>query len=136
GARVLVSGRGRENPRLKHTQWIHDREALETRARMATTELGWSRLDDVVLSTRTTDGEDRELLEGLITNFYVAVRDNCVETAEDDVLVGVGRALVIQACDDLDIPVIFKAPRFSERRSWQTAFLTSTCLVDAVRREA
>ena len=66
---VLVYGEGRENARCKHTQWIKDRVPLETHMAHLMETRG-EPIHEVLLS-KATQGEDRLLLEGLITNFFV-----------------------------------------------------------------
>lgn len=58
--------------------------------------------------------------------YAVTVQDGSVVTAADGVLHGSTRELVLRACEELQIPVIFQAPRFCEWERWQAAFVTST----------
>lgn len=66
---VLIHGAARSNAQCKHTQWIHDRVALEALTRQVATARG-APIHETILS-RTSDSGDCLLLEGLITNFFV-----------------------------------------------------------------
>lgn len=123
---VLVHGDGRDNARCKHTQWISDRVPIEEYVAQLAKERG-APIHEVLLS-RPGPGDDRLLLEGLITNFYV-VKDGTLFTAGDRVLEGSTRELVLKACKELAIPVVLEAPKLSERASWQAAFVTSAVRV-------
>lgn len=48
-------------------------------------------------------------------------------TADDGVLHGSTRELVLAACRDLEIPVVFEPPRLSDHANWAAAFVTSAC---------
>ncbi|KAL7694140.1 putative aminotransferase class IV, aminotransferase-like, PLP-dependent enzyme [Plasmopara halstedii] len=121
---VLVYGEGRVNARLKHTQWIEDRVPIEKYAAELAKMRGES-IQEVILS-KCGPGGDRLLLEGLVSNFFV---DGAVYTADEGVLQGSTRELVLKACADLKIPVILEAPKLSERKLWQAAFVTSVVRV-------
>ncbi|KAL3662713.1 hypothetical protein V7S43_012119 [Phytophthora oleae] len=123
---VLVYGEGRANARCKHTQWIEYRVPIETRVAQLTKTRG-EPIHEVILS-KTGPRGDRLLLEGLITNFFV-VKDNTLYTADEGVLQGSTRELVLKACRDLEIPVVLEAPKLSERALWQAAFVTSAVRV-------
>ncbi|GAB9469950.1 Aminotransferase, class iv [Globisporangium polare] len=120
---VLINGPPRPNPLCKHTSWIADRVPLEEHTSQISATHG--PIHETILSSSTGGGgDDARLLEGLITNFFV-VQDGSVMTAADGVLHGSTRELVLRACEELEIPVIFQAPRFCERERWQAAFVTS-----------
>ena len=55
-----------------------------------------------------------------------AVCDDRVYTADEGVLEGSVRKLVLDACRELSIPVVLEPPKLSERTLWQAAFITST----------
>lgn len=123
---ILVHGEARANARCKHTQWIKDREPLEKYAAQLAETQGES-IHEVVLSQSGPEN-DRILLEGLVTNFFV-VKGGTVYTADKDVLQGSTREMVLKACIDLEIPVALEAPKLSERQQWQAAFVTSVVRV-------
>ncbi|CAH0521338.1 unnamed protein product [Peronospora belbahrii] len=129
---VLVYGEGRKNARCKHTQWIKDRVPIENYMEHLIQTRGES-IHEVLLS-EAAEGDERLLLEGLITNFFV-VKDGQLVTAGTNVLEGSTRELVLKACRDLSIPVVFQAPKLSERHLWQAAFVTSAVriVVDVTR---
>uniref|UniRef100_K3WW27 Aminotransferase class IV n=1 Tax=Globisporangium ultimum (strain ATCC 200006 / CBS 805.95 / DAOM BR144) TaxID=431595 RepID=K3WW27_GLOUD len=116
---VLIHGEARANATCKHTKWITDRIPLEEYTGQVASSHG--PIHETILCQYDVERDDTVLLEGLITNFFV-VRNGTVYTSKDDVLLGSTRALVLKACGDLGIPVIFEAPRLSERDAW-----TDTC---------
>ncbi|KAF1326498.1 Aminotransferase, class iv, partial [Globisporangium splendens] len=119
---VLIHGKARANAICKHTKWIADRIPLEEYTSQVAASHG--SIHETILGRYDAERDDTVLLEGLITNFFV-VKNGTVYTAKDDVLLGSTRALVLKACKDLGIPVIFEAPRLSERDTWTAAFVTS-----------
>ncbi|OWZ04225.1 Thioredoxinlike protein [Phytophthora megakarya] len=123
---VLVYGEGRTNARCKHSQWIEDRIPLEKHM-IQVEETRGEPIHEVLLS-RAGPGGDRLLLEGLITNFFI-VKEGKLYTADEGVLQGSTRELVLKACYDLLIPVVLEAPKLSELDSWQAAFVTSAVRV-------
>ncbi|ETI52000.1 hypothetical protein F443_04765 [Phytophthora nicotianae P1569] len=123
---VLVYGEGRTNARCKHTQWIEDRVPIEKHV-VQLVETRGEPIHEVLLS-KAGPGGDRLILEGLITNFFV-VKGGKLYTADEGVLQGSARELVLKACHDLSIPVVLEAPKLSERDSWQAAFVTSAVRV-------
>ncbi|CAI5725197.1 unnamed protein product [Hyaloperonospora brassicae] len=123
---LLVYGEGRENARCKHSKWIDDRVPLERhRAHVAEKRLG--PIDEILLRRAGRDG-DQLLLEGLVTNFFVVCEDR-VYTADEGVLEGSVRKLVLDACRELSILVVLEPPKLSERTLWQAAFITSVVRV-------
>lgn len=149
GATALVFGGRRGNATCKHSQWVTDRVPIEEHRGQVEAVLGTT-IQEVILSDATTGG-DRLLLEGTVSNLFVGeicrllsvdvvadrltvyvwwtyssvVRQDCVVTAQDDVLLGSTRELVLHACADLGIPVVLEPPKLSEAASWQAAFVTS-----------
>ncbi|KAF0698596.1 Aste57867_10790 [Aphanomyces stellatus] len=114
--RVEVAGQPRNNPLVKDLQWAKDREALYA-AMSPNTE-------EIILM----DPNTRWLYEGSQTNFYV-VQNNRVVTAEEGILKGTMRDLVVESCAALGIPVELRSPRLDEVDEWSGAFLTSTSRV-------
>ncbi|KAG7375929.1 hypothetical protein PHYPSEUDO_014839 [Phytophthora pseudosyringae] len=123
---VLVHGEARANARCKHTRWIEDRVPIEEHVAQLVEARG-EPIHEVLLS-KVGPGGDRLLLEGLVTNFFV-VKDGKLHTADEGVLQGSTRELVLKACRDLSMPVVLEAPKLSERDSWQAAFVTSAVRV-------
>ncbi|OQS06209.1 hypothetical protein THRCLA_01734 [Thraustotheca clavata] len=121
---TIVLGSPRCNPEVKHVEWIHDRKPLEELATRKAKELGISSFGEVLLSRLDTKTGNTELLEGLITNFFV-VQDRRLYTAPNDVLLGSTRALVFEACEKLGIQVVLHAPIMEQCDLWEAAFVTS-----------
>ncbi|KDO24001.1 hypothetical protein SPRG_10698 [Saprolegnia parasitica CBS 223.65] len=110
---VEVAGTPRKNPLVKDLQWAKDRQALYDAMRPDTEEL--------VLMEPST----RLLYEASQSNFFV-VQDETVVTADDGILKGTMRDLVLEACDALSIPVRLTPPSMDDAPRWSGAFLTST----------
>lgn len=145
-ASVLVNGPGRLNVSCKHSRWIEERVPLEKHMADVNALHGLC-INETLLSKMESGSDDKLLLEGLVTNFFVStccffhriimlwtqsfflwpfvVKDSKVFTAGSDVLIGSTRELVLKACAELDIDVVLEAPRLSERHTWQAAFVTS-----------
>ncbi|XP_021715789.1 uncharacterized protein LOC110683703 isoform X2 [Chenopodium quinoa] len=139
-ARLAVVGCRRDFAEAKYSDWARLRKPLEMLRPPSATEL--------LLS----DNGD-QILEGSITNFFV-VRfkgDNEVtekrsinrgtlqsyelQTApvKDGVLPGVIRQLVIEICLSKGIAIREESPSWSERDSWEEAFVTSFHLLTVVK---
>ena len=69
--------------------------------------------------------EDGHILEASSSNFYV-VRQGAVWTADDGVLEGITRKIVLQLIDDLDIPLRLQAIPLQELADYDEAFLSSS----------
>lgn len=65
------------------------------------------------------------LLEGSQTNFY-AIRDGKIFTAEDGILKGTVRSLVLEVCEENDIPVVLTPPSLNDVDDWEGCFISST----------
>lgn len=128
-AHVAVLGSGRDLPLAKYSVWASAREALEKAKPAGATE--------IVLSN---DGDG--LLEGSVTNFFVVAMnpDLEVQTAAlgDGVLPGVIRQLVIEVCEEDQIPIRQVIPSWQSRGTWIDAFVTSSLRivqpVESIRR--
>ena len=68
---------------------------------------------------------DGFLLEGLTSNFFAICQDE-IRTAEQAVLAGITRSLVLEAARRLGLPVRFQPVHLSELAALQEAFLTSS----------
>lgn len=109
---VQLRGSPRSQPAVKNTRWVTDRRPLE-RGRDA----GFA---ETVLSRRGC------LYEGLISNFFVVSEDGTVVTAPDAVVYpGTMRSFVIQACQKLDVPVVFSPPDCRNWSTFRAAFVTN-----------
>lgn len=108
---VAIGGPARENARVKDVKWVHDRKAhVNTDA------------EETLLLSK--DG--LTILEGSQTNFFAVLPNGTVFTAGDGILEGTVRAVVIDACQELKIPLIFEAPKVSDIDIFTEAFIAST----------
>ncbi|ETV70966.1 hypothetical protein H257_13699 [Aphanomyces astaci] len=114
--KVEVAGQPRSNPLVKDLQWAKDRQALYDAMTPGT--------EEIILMDPTT----RRLYEGSQTNFFV-VQNNAVVTAEEGILKGTMRDLVLESCATLKIPVELRSPSLDEVDEWSGAFVTSTSRV-------
>ncbi|XP_021859738.1 uncharacterized protein [Spinacia oleracea] len=133
GARLAVVGCRRDFAEAKYSDWARLRKPLEMLRPPFATEL--------LLS----DNGDR-ILEGTITNFFVVRFKGNIEASgkssfndgsllsyelqtapvNDGVLPGVIRQLVIEICLSKGIAVREVSPSWSERDSWEEAFVTNS----------
>lgn len=107
---VLVRGAARHNPAAKTTDWMVDRQALET-----------SLPAGVFTGILVSDGG--ELLEGLSSNFY-AILDGELWTASAGVLPGIAQQIVLEVAPAV-LPVRREAPLTADLPRVAEAFLTS-----------
>lgn len=114
--KVEVRGSPRENASAKNSAWVADRAPLESL--MAEAEV--APINELLL----INSED-EILEGSQTNFY-AIIDGKVHTAQDGILEGTVRRLVLDVCRNEGIPVLLRPPSLKDLESWQGALLSST----------
>ncbi|CAK4674358.1 unnamed protein product [Aphanomyces euteiches] len=114
--KVEVAGQPRNNPLVKDLQWAKDRQALYDAMTPGTEEI-------ILMDPKT-----QWLYEGSQTNFYVVQGDRVV-TAEEGILKGTMRDLVIESCAALNIPIDYRSPSLDEIDSWTGAFITSTSRV-------
>jgi len=109
-------GSGRALPLAKYSAWASARESLEKAKPVGATE---------ILLSNDGDG----LLEGSVTNFFVVAMNPGVEVQTaalgDGVLPGVIRQLVIEVCEEDEIPIREVMPSWQSRETWTEAFVTS-----------
>lgn len=121
---AAILGPPRDIPIAKDTAWVSDREYLEAMRPAGACEC--------LLSTKNGN-----VLEGMITNFYVIRKmqrphseecDLLLQTASIDegVVWGTLRLRVLEACQRLGIKVEERAPSIHERHTWNEAFLTNS----------
>lgn len=121
-----VRGEGRQNPHIKHSQWVRDREDLERYRVGAGGEVALSRPSSSSSSSAAA-GAGRELLEGLVTNLFALHKGTLRTPAEDGILPGHMRQMAINAAKSLNIPVDTTTPlKISEISEWDEAFLTGS----------
>ncbi|RLN70963.1 hypothetical protein BBJ28_00019829 [Nothophytophthora sp. Chile5] len=111
--KLEVMGLPRHNATAKDSAWIRERKTIYDR--MA------SDVEEVILMDPAT----HQLLEGSQTNFY-AIQDGAVYTAEDGILKGTVRSLVLEVCAENHIPVKLLPPSLDDMERWQACFISST----------
>lgn len=109
---AAVARAGRERAHVKDSAW-----AAEARVLRAAAPEG---AEEVVM-----EGADGRIGEGLSSNFFAVLRGE-VWTAEDGVLAGTVRSLVLDACRDLGVPVRLEGPRAADAASFEGALVSST----------
>lgn len=116
---ACILGRKRTIPTVKYTDWVREREILKT---IKPPDCG-----EILLA----DERDGSILEGMVSNFYALVQQGetvVLQTApvESLALPGISRKCVLQACQELGIPVQETPPKVGERSSWLGAFVTNS----------
>lgn len=69
--------------------------------------------------------KDSRLLEGLSSNFFV-YQHPYIYTANEGILPGTIRNIVLKVCEELNIDVIYEPPNLKNLEKWDEAFITST----------
>lgn len=111
--KLLVAGLPRQNAAAKDSAWVRERKAIY--GAMPTD------VEEIVLMDPTTHA----LLEGSQTNFY-AIRGGTVYTADDGILKGTVRSLVLEVCAASGVPVALTPPSLDEVEEWDGCFISST----------
>lgn len=111
--KLKVAGLPRHNAAAKDSAWVRERKAIYDSLPLD--------VEEIVLMDPAT----RELLEGSQTNFYI-IQDGAVHTANDGILNGTVRALVLDVCDKSGIPVVFSPPSLDTVDQWESCFISST----------
>ncbi|KAG0280809.1 hypothetical protein BGZ95_008601 [Linnemannia exigua] len=114
--KVEVRGSPRQHATAKDSQWIRDRSGLEASLDKDSNE--------ALLYENTT----QDIYEGLSSNFFAFDRDRrTVLTAPlDSVLQGTILKIVMNVCNEENIPVEFKFPNLKQTCEWEGAFISST----------
>lgn len=112
GVNVVTCRLQREQPKAKRTRFIEKAESIRKRLP--------ERVEEAIML-----GPDGELLEGLSSNFF-AVFNSTVQTAEEGVLLGVTRKMVLDCALDSGIIVRLEPVKIAEIGSLAEAFLTSS----------
>lgn len=111
--KLLVAGLPRQNAAAKDSGWVRERKAIY--------DAMPADVEEIILMDPVTHA----LLEGSQTNFY-AIRDGTIYTAEDGILKGTVRSLVLEVCAAHDIPVVLAPPSLDDVESWDGCFISST----------
>ena len=109
GVNVISTELARQAPHVKDTGFISS--SVEQRKQLSS---------DVFEVLLTKDGK---ILEGMTSNFY-AVRGNTLITAQDGILLGVTRRVILRLARGQGISIDYRAPKINEK--FNEAFLTSS----------
>jgi branched-subunit amino acid aminotransferase/4-amino-4-deoxychorismate lyase len=98
----------------KDSEWIRYRKLIESMKKD-------KKSNEIVLV-------DQEGLanEGLSSNFFVVMKDNSIWTANDGIISGTVRSLILKVCEELNINVVFKSPQVNDIKNWKEIFISST----------
>ena len=111
GVRVVTRSMHRDNPKAKQTAFIETAERVRR-------ELPPGINEAVMIA------EDGRVLEGLSSNFF-AVLDGVVWTAEEGVLPGITRHVVLECIRESGIPICLEGIRREDLPRAREAFITS-----------
>jgi branched-chain amino acid aminotransferase len=113
GVMVNTNRLSRENPKAKLTSFIQKSEQIKRLCKNNNLE------ESIILN------QQNELLEGLSSNFF-AVVSGCVYTAENEVLSGATREIILDEIQKLGTQIIYKAIRYEQISIIEEAFISST----------
>ena len=91
---TAIRGKPRENPDIKSTTWIKERSVLES---------------DEIHEVLLTDDRGR-LFEGSQTNVFVVEKDGRIRTANEGILPGTIRNIIVEECKRENIPIDMSPP--------------------------
>ncbi|TYZ67665.1 hypothetical protein PybrP1_005809 [[Pythium] brassicae (nom. inval.)] len=111
--KLLVAGLPRQNAAAKDSAWVRERKAI------------YDAIPKDVEEVILMDPSTHALLEGSQTNFY-AIRGGTVYTADDGILKGTVRSLVLEVCAASGIPVELTPPSLDQVEEWEGCFISST----------
>lgn len=111
GARCITSAAIRHNPRAKSSEWMRQRQALESEQPVG------------IYETFLLD-PDGNLLEGASSNVY-AILNGELLTASRGMLAGISRMIVLEICQNI-IPLRSEAPNLADLHRFSEAFLSSS----------
>ncbi|KAF9902914.1 hypothetical protein EC991_004386 [Linnemannia zychae] len=114
--KVEVRGSPRHHATAKDSQWVRDRSGLE------------ASLDKDSNEALLYEDSTQDIYEGLSSNFFAFDRERrTVLTAPlDTVLQGTILKVVMNICNEANIPVEFKFPNLKQTHEWEGAFISST----------
>ena len=123
---VEIWAAARETPGVKDSAWVRKRKHMKERTHQP-------HINEVLLLHEDSDGSlTGTISEGLSSNFFAVSADgkSIITAPEGTVLNGTVRAMVLRACEELNIPVIQECPRVpsteDKQSTWSGAFITST----------
>ncbi|MBN2548104.1 MAG: aminotransferase class IV family protein [Anaerolineales bacterium] len=112
GARVITTRLERMLPKAKLTRFI-------VRSSSVRQDLGAGINEAIMIDAR------ERLLEGISSNFF-AILEKKIRTAEEGVLSGITRSVVLAAADNLGIQTIFEPVTLADIPALDEAFITSS----------
>ncbi|KAG0072673.1 hypothetical protein BGZ90_011841 [Linnemannia elongata] len=115
--KVEVHGSPRHHATAKDSQWVkRDRRGLE------------ASLDKDSNEALLVDNSTQDIYEGLSSNFFAfdRARRTILTAPLNSVLQGTILKVVMNVCNNENIPVEFKFPNLKEAHEWEGAFITST----------
>jgi len=132
--RAVVRGAPRENAAAKDSAWVTQRQGLEA-AGLGFNETLLAGEGEFAVAGDAGAGAgallvgEARLLEGLSSNVYAIDSSGgapALYTAEDGVLKGTVRELVLQCAAEIGLPCVLRGPTLSTLHEWEGAFITST----------
>mmetsp|Transcript_1449 Transcript_1449/g.1946 ORF Transcript_1449/g.1946 Transcript_1449/m.1946 type:complete len:385 (+) Transcript_1449:98-1252(+) len=106
-----------KDPKAKISSWCRERKSLEQKFKS-------NEIDEVLL-VQATDN-DFHILEGLVSNVFVVYKGGILRTAENGVLEGYARDLVIKQADECGLEVDHQPISLDDSNLWEEVFLTSS----------
>jgi Amino-transferase class IV len=117
------------------SRWDHDAHIKVARWTRERKEIAQPEGIGEVLLVKQHGTRDYQLLEGLSSNLFVLYKDGSLRTADQGVLQGYVRKLVLDSAECLHIPVSSEPILLSEVDQWKEAFITSSSrLLYPIRR--
>lgn len=113
---AVVREAARHNAAAKDSLWVSQKKDLHRP----------DGVEEVLLAVRAGgDAEGHCVLEGSETNFFAAMGGK-LYTADDGILNGTVRRMVLSECEKAGIEVVRTAPALRSARRWEGAFICST----------
>jgi hypothetical protein len=110
------------NPQSKVARWVRLRKKLEDPTKYKPPGVS------EVLLVRPVAGDGLEVLEGLSSNFFVIYNDNTIRTAQEGVLYGYVRQLVLVCAETCGLKLDKRPILLQDAKEglWKEAFITSS----------
>ena len=109
----LIPG-SRQHILAKDSEWVRYRKQIEDLRYCKTS-------NEIVLIDKQGNAN-----EGLSSNFFVLMNDNKIYTANEGIIPGTVRTLILEICKEEKIEVILKSPNLNEIKNWKEIFIAST----------
>ncbi|TMW68559.1 hypothetical protein Poli38472_006027 [Pythium oligandrum] len=111
--KLQVAGMPRQNASAKDSAWVRERKVIY--------DAMPKDVEEIILM----EPDSHHLLEGSQTNFYT-FQQGKIYTAEEGILKGTVRSLVLDVCKKEGIPVVLEPPTLEAVDSWDACFISST----------